>query len=303
MPNASPRPWRMFMPLGIVLVLAAAWTVYWFVASGIARDRFQDMRERFAAKGLTLACASESWGGFPFHFEFTCTSPVITLAGKAEAQSKELLLVALAYAPQQIVALLDGPTTVSTSTLKQVTATHERAVAAITFDGGGQPKMSAEFPAIVIDGVGSADMLRLHSRPSSAGGTDIALSATKLSYQPSGKPALAIDEAGLLGSVQDDHKLKIDKIEVQQGQLRCSGSGSVALDDQHRVAGQVDTETNDIGALLTLLSPQLNLTDAQATSLRAMLGLLGNEAKVPVIARDGTLYLGPFKVTDIPPIY
>ena len=36
---------------------------------------------------------------------------------------------------------------------------------------------------------------------------------------------------------------------------------------------------------------------------RAMLGLLGNEAKVPVIARDGALYLGPFKVTDLPPLY
>jgi hypothetical protein len=34
-----------------------------------------------------------------------------------------------------------------------------------------------------------------------------------------------------------------------------------------------------------------------------MISLLGNEAKVPVIARDGTLYLGPFKVTDIQPLY
>ena len=303
MPNASPRPWRMFLPLGIVLVLAAVWTIYWFVASGIAKDRFQDMRERFATKGLTLACTSESWGGFPFHFEFTCASPVIALAGKAEARSGSLLLVALAYAPRQIVALIDGPTLVSTNTLKPVTATHERAVAAITFDGGGQPKLSAEFPAMVIDGVGSVDMLRLHSRPASAGGTDVAFSASKLSYQPPGKQALAIDEAGLLGTIQDGGKLKIDKIEVKQGQLWCTGSGSVVLDDQHRIAGQVDTETNDIGALLTLLSPQLGLTDAQATSLRAMLGLLGNEAKVSVIARDGTLYLGPFKVTDIRPLY
>jgi len=303
MPNASSRPWRMFVPLGIVLVLAAAWSVYWFVASGIAQNRFQELRERHAAEGLTLACADESWGGFPFHFEFTCTSPVVTLADKAEARSGKLLLVALAYAPQQIVALLDGPTTVATSSLKPLTAKHERAVAAITFESGGQPKLSSEFPMVVIEGIGSADMLRLHSRPASAGGTDIAVSAIKLSYQTPGKPALTIDEATLLGTLEDARSLKIDKMAAQQGQLQCSGSGSAALDDQHRPAGQIITETNDIGALIALLSPQLNLTDAQASSLRAMLGLLGNEAKVPVIARDGALYLGPFKVTDLPPLY
>lgn len=303
MPNASPRPWRMFLPLGIVLVLAAVWTIYWFVASGIAKDRFQDMRERFAAKGLTLVCAKESWGGFPFHFELTCTSPVIMLAGKAEARSENLLLVALAYAPRQVVALLDGPTTISTSTLKPMTAKHERAVAAITFDGGAEPKVSAEFPAIVIDGFGTAGMLRLHSRPAAVNGTDIAVSVSKLNYQPPGKPPLAVEEANLLGTAPDDDSLKIDQIEVLQGQLRCSGSGSVSLDEQRRLAGKIDAETNDIDALLALLAPQLRLSETQTNNLRTMLGLLGSETKASVIAKDGALYLGPFKITDLPPVY
>lgn len=303
MPNANPRPWRMFLPLGIVLALAVAWTVYWFVALGIARERLQEMRARFDAQGLTLTCATESWGGFPFHFEFSCTSPVVTMAGKAEARSGNLLLMALAYAPRQIVALLDGPTTVSAGKLGPLTASHERAVAAITFDGGEQPNVSSEFPAVAIEGLGSADMLRLYTRPGQAGGTDIAITATKLTYQPPGKPALASDEANLLGTFKDARNLKIDKIDARQGQLRLAGSGSVALDDQHRPAGQLDAETNDIGALIALLSPQFNLTDDQAAGLRAMLGLLGSEAKVPVIAREGALYLGPFKIADLKPLY
>ena len=34
-----------------------------------------------------------------------------------------------------------------------------------------------------------------------------------------------------------------------------------------------------------------------------MLGLLGNEAKAPLIAQDGVLYLGPFKVAELQPLY
>ena len=33
-----------------------------------------------------------------------------------------------------------------------------------------------------------------------------------------------------------------------------------------------------------------------------MLRLLGGEAKVPLIAKDGVLYLGPFRIADLPPL-
>ena len=66
----------MFLPLAIVLLLAVLWSGYWFVASGIARDRLAAERAKLAAQGLTLACTEEGWGGYPFHCEFSCRSPV-----------------------------------------------------------------------------------------------------------------------------------------------------------------------------------------------------------------------------------
>ena len=47
MPNATPHPWRMFLPLAIVLVLALLWTIYWFVASGMARNRLAVLPDFF----------------------------------------------------------------------------------------------------------------------------------------------------------------------------------------------------------------------------------------------------------------
>lgn len=293
----------MFLPLGVVVVLAAAWTIYWFIASEVAKSRFQETRERLAAEGLTLSCATETWAGFPFHFEYSCGAPVAVLSGKGEARSKQLLLVALAYAPRQIVALLDGPTTVSTNTLKPVTVKHERAIAAITFDDRDAPKLSSEFPALVIDGLGSVAMLMAHSRPSPDGGTDIAVSATTLNYQPPGEPPLTVDKVNMLATLREDHNLKVGNLSVQKGEIQCSGAGSVGLDDQNRITGQIDIETNDMGGLLALLSPLLNLTDAQASGLGTMLGLLGDKSKAPVIAKDGTLYLGPVRITDLLPVY
>ena len=100
-----------------------------------------------------------------------------------------------------------------------------------------------------------------------------------------------------------DTKYTIDKFELQQGQLRYWGSGTLALDPSRRISGQIDTETNDIKALLGVVGPHLDLSDGQMANLRTMLGLLGNAAKASIIAKEGVLYLGPFKIAELKPLY
>lgn len=303
MPNTAPSPWRMFLPLGIVLLLAVLWSGYWFVASGTTRDRLAAERSRLAEQGITLSCTQEDWGGYPFHFEFSCSSPVLTSTGQAEMRSGKLLLVALAYAPWQVAALLDGPTTVMAPGLPPTKVTHQRALASVTLDGKGQPSYSLELPAVSVPELGTAGRLALFTRPAASGGTDIALQASTVSYRPPGKPAMNIDDASLLGTLQPDQSFRLDKFEARQGQLRYWGSGTLALDAQHRLSGQIDTETNDAKALLALVAPLLGLSDNKLANLRTMLGLLGNDAKAPIIAKDGTLFLGPFQIAELKPLY
>lgn len=296
------RPWRMFLPLAAVLLLAIAWTTYWFVAKGMAESRFAEERGKLAAQGLKLVCTEETWGGFPFHFEFTCTSPVVTLENQAEVRSRSVLLTALAYAPWQVVALIDGPSTVSARGIVPTVAEHQRAIAAVTFDGDWKPKISAEIPALNVERWGSAEKIMFHARPSVTG-ADVAVSADKANYQPEGRPPLLIDRGDLLGSVSPDRVLTIENIAMEQGKVKYWGSGTVSLDEAHRPAGKIATQTNDLDGLFAIIGPHLEMTEEQKAGLRAMLGLLGNEAKAPLIAQNGMLYLGPFKIADLPPLY
>lgn len=293
----------MFLPLAIVLLLALLWTVYWLVGSSMARDRLAAERARLAEQGLVLICTEEEWGGYPFHFEFSCSWPVVKYQERAELRPTRLLLVALAYAPWQIAALVDGPTLLAAEGLVPTEISHERALAAVTFDRAWQPSFAAEIPRISVGGTGKADKLMLFTRPSASGGTDVALDASGMAYTFAGRQPFSIDQGSLKGTLQPDESFRLDAFELKQAALRYWGSGILALDAQRRVSGRIDTETNDIQALIAIVGPQLGLSDDKFANLRTMLGLLGNGAKVPILAKDGVLYIGPFQVAELKPIY
>lgn len=293
----------MFLPLAIVLLLAGLWTIYWFVASDMARDRLATERAHLAEQGFSLTCTKEEWGGYPFHFELSCSSPILTHQDRSELRSAQLLLVALAYAPWQVAALIDGPTTVTAPGLSPTKINHERALAAVTLDKSGQSSFSAEVRAVSADAIGKAAKLMLFTRPAAAGGTEIAVDGEQVIYSPEGKPPVEIDQAKLQGTLTNSRTFQIDKFEVTRGPLRYWGNGTLELDGQNRISGQIDTETNDIRGLLAVAGAQLGLSDDKLASLRTMLGLLGNGAKAPVIAKDGALFLGPFQITELKPLY
>lgn len=303
MPNSATRSWSMLLPLAAVLLITLLWTAYWFIASDIAKTHFTEERSKIAAHGVTLTCSSETWGGYPFHFEFTCTSPVLQVENRAEIASSELLLAALAYAPWQIVALLDGPSTFAGRHAHPNTVNHQRAIAAFTFDHDRELSVSAEIPALAVPGFGTAAQMMLHTRPSAAGGTDIAFSARDAMFQPPGMAPLSISQGELLATVSPEKSLNIERLSLQQQELRYWGSGTLSLDSARRPSGRLDTQTNDLDGLLRLLEPHLQLSDEKRAGLRSVLALLGNEATVPLIAREGTLYLGPFRLTELKPLY
>ena len=302
MPNNAVQSWNMFIPLFAVLFLGVAWSAYWFIAANIAKSQFEAEREKLKATSTTLACTEEDWGGFPFHFEFSCESPVVTYESVLEIKSEKLLLTALAYAPWQVVALLDGPTTLAGERLLPTKVTHQRAIAAITLGRDGNSKLSAELPDLMIPEQGRIGKLMIHTRPSAKGGTDIALSVTDVNYRPMGKPPLAVAQGDIITTLLPNDSLEVETFMLEQGQVRYWGKGTVKLDSEHRPEGKLDTETNDLTGLLNLLEPHLPISNEQKSYLRTMLGLLGKESKAPLIAKDGALYLGPFKITDLQPI-
>jgi hypothetical protein len=303
MSSAHTPSWKLFLPLAVVLLLAGLWSVYWLIVLSYAKDRFAAERLKLSQQGLSMSCNFEQWGGYPFRFEFSCPSPVFKAEGKAEARSEVLQLVALAYAPWQVVALVDGPTTVVARQFLPTKAAHGRVIASVTLDKNWQPHVSAEIPRLEVMDLAHVDKLMVHTRPAEDGKTDISISAVKPVYTPRDEPPLSLDQFELLGKFVPAETLDIERIAVSQGNVSAWGAGTVMLDGEHRISGKLTAETNNLDALLNIAEPYLRLEAQQLANLRTVLGLLGNSPKLPVTAQDGQLYVGPMQVAKLLPLY
>lgn len=297
------RPWRMLAPLASVLALFGLWSGYWFLAQAAAKSYATSYREKLAGKGLKLTCEDESWGGYPFRFEFSCSKPVVQLVGNRSARSTALLILAQAYNPMHIIALVDGPTSVSGVFTEPVDLTHDRAIASLVFGGEELPRISAEVTNLSAVNRLSAKDVQIHIRPAKNGGADIAITFEAGEIASPSKPSLDIDSGQALARLKPNREVDIQSANLQSGTLRLSAAGTVSLDQQHRLAGAVAVETNDVNKLMTAIDPHLHLSDRERAAIQTLLGLLGTNSKANIIAQNGELFVGPIKAGELKPLY
>jgi hypothetical protein len=111
------------MPV-LVVVLAAAWTGFWFFAASQVDEKVDAWRAQEAAAGRIYDCANRSVAGFPFRLEVRCTGVSVALlgqtAGQAAAQTPpitaklgEILVVAQIYDPKLLIAEFTAPALLS----------------------------------------------------------------------------------------------------------------------------------------------------------------------------------------------
>jgi hypothetical protein len=62
--------------IGLVLV-AAAWSGFWYFSAGKAQASLDEWRMREANAGRVYRCGEESFGGFPFRIEMHCRNPQV----------------------------------------------------------------------------------------------------------------------------------------------------------------------------------------------------------------------------------
>jgi len=107
----SRRRWLLLVPFALLLALAIAWTGLWFHASARAQSEIVAWRQREAASGRRMDCASESISGFPFRVEWRCRDAAFELAGEPGMQLRLPLLLAVTqvYAPTLLISELTGP--------------------------------------------------------------------------------------------------------------------------------------------------------------------------------------------------
>jgi hypothetical protein len=100
------------MPLALVIVLAVAWSGFWYFAAAQAETTLAAWRAREAKAGRIHDCASQSIGGYPYRIEVNCVGPSTVLRGSGESlalRAKNLLAAVQVYDPTLIIAEITGP--------------------------------------------------------------------------------------------------------------------------------------------------------------------------------------------------
>lgn len=315
MAQSQRRPWPFILTFAGIVLLVVLWCAYWFIASGFVRDSFESERAKLAGKGIALDCKAFHWGGFPFRFERDCVEPALTLPGDKVA-AKNLLLVMQAYMPNRAIALIDGPLTSASG----FTVTHERAAASARFSGMRDWQATLEVPKLQAQGFGSAERLLASARDTGGERLDVALDATAAEVLLDAGLLLKVDEASLAANVprravgrdllrtlaSSGEKIGIDSIRLKKGDLVVTAKGEIGLGATGLVDGRLTTTTNRLDLLMAELQQDFGLSRKDAEALTTMIGLLQpgktTDVTLDLIAKDGKLYWGPVKLTELPPV-
>ncbi len=306
----------MFYPLAGMILLSALWCGYWFIAFVGAKELVQAKRLEFKSQGLQLDCATESWSGFPFRFEFQCDAASLQFTNANETinfQSMKILAVAQAYNPFHVLLLIDGP-----SAVNGVELTHERALISVTVNGSDNLDVSTEAAKINAQGLFSADQLNFYGRKIN-GKLDLAANTEGLTILDPSLPIsftkaaiIAQTNSSLLkqpyAAVASGEPLEISSLKISQGLVDLTAQGKIFLDPQHRLAGALSSQTNDIDGLMKLMAPLLALNDEDGAAIKNLVSLTGGDpatkiTKADFTARDGALYWGLLKLADLKPLY
>ena len=306
----------MFYPLIGVILLSALWCGYWFIAFLGAKELVQAKRFELKSQGLQLDCANESWGGFPFRFEFQCDAASLQFTNANETikfQSMKILAVAQAYNPFHVLLLIDGP-----SSVNGVALTHERALASVTVSGAGNLDVSSEAAKVNAKGLFSADQLNFYGRKIN-GKLDLAANTEGLIILDPGLPIsitkaaiIAQTSASLLNhpydAVATGEPLEISSLKISHGPVDLSAQGKIFLDPEHRLAGKLSSQTNNIDGLMKFIAPIFALKEEGSAAIKNLASLAGtdpvtNTTKADFTAKDGALYWGLLKLADLKPLY
>jgi hypothetical protein len=337
--EAAPRrrPWRVALPLILVLVLGLGWTGFWFFAAATAERLIEDWRARQAQAGRVVTCGQQTVGGFPFRIEVRCADAGIELRGSGIPMAlrlKEIVALAQVYDPRLLIGEFTGPLQIgAVGQPPELTATWRLAQSSVR----GRPS----FPERISFAVDDLKVAR-------AGHTELAAQAAHAEFHARLAPAVAGDEPafdivlrttggtlpelGRLAARPTDSevvavlyglktlapkplavrlrewqaangRIEIKSARLKQGETLGNAAGELKLNAQ----GNLDGELRLTAAGLEHLLPAIGIDRAAG----AALSFLGPRAEVegrpavsvPLRFQDGTARIGPIPAGRVPAMF
>ena len=327
MSRTETRPWRMFVPLALVLLLAAAWSAYWFIAMGYIKEAVAQAEMRAREDGIALDCADRHFGGFPFRFSFECDKPALAVNKPDQslaATSGNLKVFVQAWNPRHAIALLQGPTFVSSqSGGRRQEISHGIARASLRVSSGNAGEFVLDVPDIDVKDHGRAAKLIASARSEDGRKVEgaVAIDGLTALLPRDGQPML-LDRVDLMGeapmsllmaadparrSAESGETITITRLSATIGALTVSSHGTLGIDAEGYPAGVVDANASDIDRLFGELVKLGVLKEKDAANARTMALLLNGgkaeDAAMKFVAKGGGLYWGLVKLAELKPVF
>jgi hypothetical protein len=112
--------WRLFIMPALLVVAAIAWSGFWFYAASEVGVRADEWRAREAKSGRIYDCGKRSVAGYPFRLEVRCEDASVTLVSQTAgartpftAQLGEIMVIASIYQPKLLIAEFKAPATIA----------------------------------------------------------------------------------------------------------------------------------------------------------------------------------------------
>ena len=336
---APRRPRWLLILLVILILVAAAWSGFWYFAARTVEKNVTAWMEQEARFGRVYACASRTVGGYPLRIEMRCTDPVVEIkTAPLVVKAKEFIALAQVFEPNVITGEIVGPFSLAPPDKPPLfTGTWQLARASVRFtpmpdhvsvvvDGA---KFDSSAPGS--QGVASADHIELH------GDLDTVSNKPVFTFSATVTGATAPD-AGTFGARPTDvnitavlrglndfapkplpvrlkewqaagGRLEITNIRVKQGDAVAVAKGDLGLSVNGRVDGTIGLTLAGFDQVIqTVLGSQGKNTGLFAVAGLSLLGkpvdLEGKKAiAVPLRFTDGAVYFGPIPLGKTPPLY
>lgn len=370
--SARRRNRRYIGTVVLFFALIGGWSWFWHYAAGKAEVAIEGWRAREAKSGRVYKCGSQSIGGYPFRFEVDCEKASALLRSNQppiEIKTSGMLIAAQVYQPNLLITEFHGPLTIAEpGKPPTIVANWKLAQSSVRGTPQAPERVSLVFDGPVVDRINGgawenllhAKHIEIHGRIVEGSVTDhpVIEVVTRLTraaaptLHPAASHPLDADVDALLRGLNDfspkpwparfreiqaaGGRIDITQARVQQGDTIAIGSGSLSLNANGRLDGQLRVTVAGLEAFLASLnveqkvqtSPDMDkvasaldrllpglggVARQQATSSNLSLGinLLGQqttlEGKHAVTLslrfEDGAVFLGPIKFGVVPALF
>jgi hypothetical protein len=357
--------------LVLFVVLIGGWSWLWHYAAGQVEVAIDGWRAREAKSGRVYTCGSQSIGGYPFRIEVNCDKAAALFHSNqppVEIKTSGMLIAAQIYQPNLLITEFQGPLTIADpGKSPSIVANWKLGQSSVRGTPSAPERVSLVFDGPVVDRINGgtrenllhARRIEIHGRivEGSAASYPVIEIVTRLTraaaptLHPAASHPIDADIAALLRGLKDfspkpwpvrfremqaaGGRIDITQARVQQGETIAVGSGSLSLNANGRLDGQLrvtvaglepflasinaeqavqaSPEMDKVAGALDRLLPGLGGVARQKASSNLSLGinLLGEQTTLegkravtlPLRFDDGSVFLGPIKFGNTPALF